>query len=66
MEQQNKLYFKNNYIHRNMHTFYIKQQSQHHWKNPKEFEEEYTKLVYVDRAENKYNEDYKKKLDTEM
>jgi hypothetical protein len=66
MEMQNKLYFKSNFIHRNMHTLFIRQQHSHNWRTPKEFEEKYWELIQVERAQNKFNNEYKKKLEVEM
>lgn len=66
MEEQNKLYFKNNFINRQMHTFFIKQTHQHNWKNATHFKETYLDFLEVTKLGHKYNADYKKKLDLEM
>lgn len=48
-----------------MHNFFIRQQHSHNWRTPKEFEEKYLELVLVDRAQNKFNPEFKKKLEIE-
>lgn len=38
MEEENKKYFKNNFINRNMYSVFIRQQHSHNWRSPKEFQ----------------------------
>lgn len=38
MESQNKVYFKNNFVNRNMHNVFIRQTHTHTWTKPAEFE----------------------------
>ena len=66
MELKNNEYFTNNYMHRNLFIIFVKnQQGGSNYRSAREFEKAFSDVFLVKQSTNKYNADYRKKLDTE-
>ena len=66
MEAQNRQYFKDNFIHRNMYIAFIKQPNTNTFRSAKDFQACYRELIDVELSTNKFYTDYRRKLDQEM
>lgn len=64
MEKNNSMYFKNNFITNKMYTAFIKKQGQ--YSSAKSFQDEFNEIMKVEQSTNKYNLEYKKKLEIEL
>jgi hypothetical protein len=65
MEQRNQQFFTNNFIHRNMYVNFIRQ-NQTGFRSAKDFEQQFLEVLKCQQSINKYNHEYKRKLDIEQ
>lgn len=65
MEKDHQVYFTNNYIHRTLHTTFIRSNS-HSYGNSKEFAAVFQEIFTPNLQKSKFYSDYKRKLDGEM
>lgn len=67
MEVKNVDYMTNNYMHRNLFMIFIKQQSGgSNYRTARDFEKAFNDVFLVKQSTNKFNADYKRKLEIEM
>ena len=68
MEQRNTVYFGNNFKHRILHQVFVRgqQSGEAQFRSAKDFEASYKEIMKAEQSINKYNADYKAKLDREM
>jgi hypothetical protein len=65
MEQRNQIYFKNNFIHRNLYVTFTRQ-NKDGFRSAKDFEQCFIEVLKCEQSINKYNSEYKRKLEAEM
>jgi hypothetical protein len=68
MEQRNTVYFCNNFKHRILYQVFVRgqQSGEITFRSAKDFEASYKEIMKAEQSINKYNADYKAKLEKEM
>ncbi len=69
MEQRNQVYFTNNYKHRHLYSVFVRGQLSNdgsNFRTAKEFEQCFNEVMRPEQSTNKYNADFKIKLEREM
>ncbi len=64
MEKNNIMNFKNNFITKIMYHSFIKKQGKYN--SAKSFQDEFNDIMKVEQSTNKYNSEFKKKLEIEL
>jgi len=65
MDTRNKESFKNNFIHRNLYIVFVRQ-NQTGFRSAKDFEASFTEVFKVEQSINKFNPEFRRKLDIEQ
>lgn len=65
MESRNRDYYTNIYIHRNLYSVFVRNNSQS-FRSAVEFESHYVEVMKPKISTNKYYTDYMQKIDKEM